>query len=181
MSLPVITYGAHTVDFNTVPESSITAMLRRGVSHLFGSEMASKVTAFFDPDQETPPEDTAEARAVKKAEFQAEAFAKLIAGTIGISTRGPAVDPFVTVLRKLAKKEIVDILKQNGVAWPKKAEDIVETPDGSKYTGPQLIDRRLAGPHGDRLNKEAKKAVEEAARKAKKAEEAAKAEGLSGL
>lgn len=177
----VLKYGDFTADFNTLPETSLVGMLRRGFAHYMGSECASKVTGHFDP--ETLPEgesDTPEARSAYKAQVQAEAYAKLEAGTVGVSTRGPAVDPVETIARRLAKAEILPILKTNGLAWPKKVEDVVSFPDGRKLTGKELIDRRLA-QHGDRLMKDAKKMADEAARKAKKAEEAAKSEGIDAL
>lgn len=174
-----ITYGQFTIDPNMLPEASVQAMFRRGISHYFGSEMASKVTAFFSPDQDTPPEDTKEARDAKKAEFQTKAYEALLAGTVGVSTRGPAVDPITTIVRRLAKAEVTAILKSNGVAWPNKADDTVEI-GGTAYTGSQLIDRRIT-KEGERLTKEAKKIADEQARKAKKALEAGAAEGLAGL
>lgn len=176
----VITYGDFTLDFTTLPQTSLIAMLRRGVSHYFGSEQASKVTAYFDPEKDEPVADTPEARATAKAEFQAKAHDALLAGTVGVSVRGPTVDPITVITRRLAKAEVVNILKSNGVKPPAKADDKVETPDGSKFTMAELIDRRIAR-EGERLGREAKKIADEQARKAKKAEETAKAEGLAGL
>lgn len=173
----VIKYGDFTADFNSLPEASLVAMLRRGFGHFMGSECASKVTAAFDPENEFAPTETKEEY---KAKVQAEMFAKLQAGTVGVSTRGPAVDPITTIIRRLAKAEIVAILKSNGLAWPKKAEDVVSFPDGRKLTGPELIDRRVKA-EGDRLAKEAKKVADEQARKNKKAEEQAKEAGLGAL
>lgn len=178
----VIKYGDFTADFNSLPESSLVGMIRRGFAHYMGSECASKVTAHFDPDQENPPSDTPEARSAFKAEVQKGAFEKLLMGTVGVSTRGPAVDPITTIIRRLAKSEVVNILKQNGLAWPKKAEDVVQFSDGRKFTGPELIDRRIADPkHGDRLGKEAKKVADDQARRNKKAQDAAAEEGIAGL
>lgn len=177
----ILTYGEFTADFNTLPESSLVGMLRRGFAHYMGSECASKVTGHFQPESLPEGEsDTPEARAAFKASVQSEAYAKLVAGTVGVSTRGPAVDPVETIARRLAKAEILPILKTNGLAWPKKAEDVVSFPDGRKLTGKELIDRRLA-QHGERLLKDAKKVADEAARKAKKAQEAAKGEDLGAL
>lgn len=175
----ILTYGDFTADFNTLPETSLVAMLRRGFGHFMGSEVSSKVTAAFAEDNETQP---SVSKDEYKAQVQAEMFAKLQAGTVGVSTRGPAVDPITTIVRRLAKAEIIPILKANGLAWPKKSEDVVSFPNGDKFTGAQLVDRRLAHPeHGTRLLKDAKKVSDEAARKAKKAEEQAKSEGLGAL
>lgn len=176
----VIKYGDHIADFNTLPEASLVAMLRRGFAHFMGSEQASKVTSHFDPENETPVPDSPEARAEFKAQCQTKAMAALVAGTVGMSTRGPAVDPITTIIRRLAKAEILPILKANGLAWPKKAEDVVSFPNGDKFTGAQLVDRRIA-KEGERLGKEAKKVADEQARRNKKLEENANAEGLGGL
>ena len=187
MSDLVIKNGERTLDFNTLPQASLVAMLRRGVSHYFGSEQASKVTAYFNPEHEDADnrKDTAEARAAKKAEFQSAAYDALVAGTVGVSVRGPSVDPITTIINRLAKAEVKAILASFKLKWPTKADETVELPDGSKVTGAQLIARRLDkdGPAGvdkktgvahiDRLKKEAEKIAAEQAKKNKKLEEQA--------
>ena len=168
----VIKYGDYSADFNTLPEASLVGMLRRGFAHFMGSECASKVTAHFDPDQESPPQDSPEARAAFKSQVQKDMFAKLVAGTVGVSTRGPAVDPIVTIERRLAKRDIIaKILKPNALAWPKKADDVLETATG-KFTGAELINRRLANPkYGPALKAEAKKVLAAQQKAAKEAAE----------
>ena len=179
MSDLLIKYGTRELDFTKLPQASLVAMVRRGVSHYFGSEMASKVTAFFDPDHDDAANrvDTPEARAAKKAEFQAAAYDAIVAGTVGVSVRGPSVDPITTIINRLAKAEVKTILANFKLKWPAKADDTVELPDGSKVTGAQLIARRLdaTGPagvdkktgvaHADRLKKEAEKIAAEQAKK----------------
>lgn len=195
----IYTYGAITVDLANLPESSRTAMFRRGLSHYFGSEQSSKVTGQFKPDAEGKVKcdlpDTVENRAAMLAEYQAKALDALLAGTVGVSVRGPTLDPIATIVARLAKAEIKTILAKNGVKFPAKAEDTIEMPDGSKVTGAQLVSRRLDpntpagvdskgayGPvglaHAERLTKEAKKIADDQAKKAKKAEEAG---GISEL
>lgn len=177
----VIKYGTYEADFNTLPEGSLVGMLRRGFAHFMGSECASKVTAHFDPDQENPPADTPEARAAYKADVQREMFAKLVAGTVGISTRGPAVDPIVTIQRRVAKGQVQGVLKTNGLAWPKKTGDTVEL-NGQKFTGAQLIDRRLANPKfTSAIIAETKKILADQVKKAKAAEEDAKGASTEDL
>lgn len=191
-----MTYGAHTVDFSTVPAQSVTAMLRRGLSHFLGSEQASKVTAYFDPDRklaegETRLDDTDENRNKIKADFQAKALDALLAGTVGASTRGPTVDPIETEINRITRKEVHDLLKENGVKPPKKSTDTV-TIGGQAYTTDQLVTRRLdpTGPagkakdgtvHVERITKLAEKIMADKARARKKAADAAKAEGLEAL
>ena len=173
----VISYGDFKADFNTLPEASLVAMLRRGFGHFMGSECASKVTAAFADDADPKPDVS---REEYKAQVQKEMFAKLVAGTVGVSTRGPAVDPITTIIHRLAKAEVIAILKHNGLAWPKKSEDTILSPNGDNFTGAELIERRVKR-EGERLAKEAKKIAAEQARRNKKAEEAASAEGLAGL
>lgn len=179
-----VTYGSlPEIDLAKLPHSSVMAMFRRGISHYFGNEQASKLTAFFGQKDEAGNlvnEDTPEARAAKKAELQQAAFEALLAGKVGVSVRGPAADPITAIIRRLARAEVTNILKANGVKFPSKAEDTIEMPDGSKFTGAQLIDRRIA-KEGERLAREAKKIADDQAKKAAKAQEAAKAEGLGAL
>lgn len=185
----VVNYGALTLDFAAIPHTSLMAMLRRGVTHYFGSEQASKVTGHFDPDNydaaknEVAPTDTPEARATFKAECVAKAHEALLAGTVGVSTRGPAIDPVEKIAQGIAKAEILAILKKAKLAWPKKPEDKITFPNGDAFTGQELIARRLA-KEGDRINKDAKaehaKRVREAEKRAKAAESVA-TEGLAAL
>lgn len=185
--MPKITYGKFEIDMEKLPVASVEAMFRRGVSHFFGSEQASKVTAYFDPEHDDAANrpDSAEARAAKKAEFQQAAYDALLAGTVGVSVRGPSVDPISAIINRLAKAEVKTILASFKLKWPTKADDTVELPDGSKVTGAQLVARRLdkEGPAGvdkktgvahiDRLRKEAEKIAAEQAKKNKKLEEQA--------
>lgn len=192
-----LTYGSHTVDFATLPQTSVVAMLRRGLSHFLGSEMASKVNAYFDTDRklaegETRLDDTDENRAKVKAEYQAKAIDALLAGTVGISVRGPSVDPIEKIINQLARAEVTNILKSNGIKPPKKAEDTVKI-GGVEFTTDQLIARRLdptiptgvdkktGVSHIDRLTKEAKKKVDEQVKAKAKAEAAAKELGVEAL
>lgn len=181
MSDLVIKYGETELDFNTLPAASLVAMLRRGVSHFLGSEQASKVTGLFKPDAEgnikADVPDTEENRAKALAEFRASAIESLKAGTVGVSVRGPSVDPISAIINRLAKAEIKTILATQKLKWPAKAEDTVKLPDGSEITGAQLVARRLdptgpAGvdkktgvPHIDRLRKEAEKIAAEQKKK----------------
>lgn len=192
-----MTYGKHAIDFSTLPQPSVVAMLRRGLSHFLGSEQASKVTAYFDPDRklaegETRLDDTPENRELVKADFQAKAVDALLAGTVGVSTRGPAVDPIETEINRIARREVHDILKKSGVKPAKKADDTVEI-GGAKYTTDQLIARRLdasspAGvdkktgvSHAERIGKEAAKVMADKAKAAAKAAEKVKDEGAESL
>lgn len=166
-----ITYGDH-VKFNTdtLPPVALEALLRRGASHYFGNEQASKVASWAE-SQETPPTD--EAKAAKKAEFQAAALKALLEGTVGTIVRGPRGTGVDSVVRQLAEKEVKDILKAQKLAMPT-GDKKIKFPDGSELGRADLIDRRIA-KHGERLHKEAEAELKRRDR------EAAKAGGLEAL
>lgn len=156
-----ITYGDHTLDFSKLPPKSLEAMLKRGVAHYLGNEVASKVSgrkAKAAADG-TPLADD-EVAAIK-AEYVAAALQALNEGTVGVSTRGPAADPIDSEMEKIARAEINTVLKANGAKFQGKGEDRKVTfADGQSFTMPQLIERRLGSPdHGDRIRKEAEKAI----------------------
>lgn len=181
MSDLIIKYGERTLDFNTLPQASLVAMLRRGVSHYLGSEQASKVTGMFKPGEDGSLKegivDNEENRAKALEDFRNAAVENLKAGTVGVSVRGPSVDPISVIINRLAKAEVKSILEKQKLKWPTKADDTVELPDGSKITGAQLIARRLdpTGPagvdkktgvvHAERLKKEAEKIAAEQKKK----------------
>lgn len=146
-----LTYGTHTIDTATLPEASVNALISRGFSHFMGNETASRVASHFGDEIKTASD---EAKATAKAQFQAEALAKLIAGTVGVSSpRGPRGTSLDTVIRNLAEKEIKATLDTLKLKMPS-GDKVVEFSDGQKLTKGQLIERRLA-KHGDRLRKEA--------------------------
>lgn len=178
----VLKYGDFTADFNTLPETSLVAMLRRGFAHFMGSEQASKVTGYFDPEDrdENTLADTPENRAAKKAEFQGKAMENLVAGTVGISTRQPAVDPITKVIRRLATADVKTKLDNAKLAWPKKADDVIKFPNGQELTAQILVDRQVAKKL-DEYTKEAGKIIAEQAKKAAAAKAKASTESLEDL
>jgi hypothetical protein len=159
-----ITYGEHSIDFSKLPEASVRAMLQRGVTHFLGSEQASKVsTKFKDADEAT---NTDEARASFKAECVAKALAALNEGTVGVSTRGSAADPLEAEIERITKREVVAVLKGQGLKFPKDGES-VKFGNGTVRTGDEML-TNYSAKHGDRIRKEAEAALKEKARAAKK-------------
>lgn len=171
-----VSYGTHTLDFAKFPAQSTLAMLKRGVTHYLGNEQAAKVTnwkaKYLEENKVEPADDEI---AAKKAEFIAAAIAALEAGTVGMATRGPSVDPVEAHMERIAKAEINNILKQSGTKFTGKGEDRkIVAANGESFTMDQLVERRLANPeHGARIRKLAEKAVKDAA----KAAEVVKAAG----
>src|SRR5258706_6466523 len=168
-----IQYGSHALDTAKFHPTAIEAMVRRGVSHYLGNEMASKVVAWEEAQVKagTPP--SAEAKLAQKEAFQLEAIEALANGTVGQSNRGPRVDPLVGPMQAIAKREVIDTLKANNIK-PPKGEDVVTFGDGATRTMGQMIEKRLAS-HGQRIEAEAKKVLADQARKAEKAKKEAAA------
>lgn len=196
----IITYGeGNSYDFNAYPKASLVAMLKRGVSHYFGSELASslqtateKAITTVEGDEEATKVNKAKLEAMstterratlrtfreanvawvesKRAELYNEFLADLVAGKVGVSVRGPSVDPLTAVMQRLAKAEVTNILKKEGTKLPKKAEDKVAFPNGDAFTMAELISRRLAKPeHKARIEKDAKKIIADQQKRADQA------------
>lgn len=167
-----ITYGEHSLALSKLPPVSLHRLASYGLSHLLGNQMSSKVVAWSDKDENKDATD--EAKATVKAEFQAKAIASLMDGTIGQhAARGPSVDPVEAEMARIAKTQVVTVLKANGTKVPKK-DEAVEFADGSKFTMGQLVERRLANPKfTDAIKKEAEASLKAKAKaKAKLVEQA---------
>lgn len=179
-----IQYGNHALDTAKFHPNAIEAMVRRGVSHYLGNEMASKVVAWVESENKeraktgAAPVTDAE-KDDKKLSFQADAIVALENGSVGQSNRGPRVDPLVAQMQAIAKREVIDTLKANNIK-PPKGEDIVTFGDGATRTMAQMIEKRLAN-HGTRIETEAKKLLADQARKAEKAKKEAAARESKGL
>lgn len=171
-----ISYGTYNLDFSKFPAQSSLAMLKRGVTHYLGNEQAAKVTnwkaKFLEENKVEPADDEV---AAKKNEFILAAIAALEAGTVGMATRGPSIDPVEAHIERIAKAEINNILRASGTKFTGKGEDRkIVAANGDSFTMDDLVERRLANPtEGPRIRKLAEKAVKDAA----KAAEVVKAAG----
>lgn len=197
--MSVIKYGETEIETTKLPEASVQALLRRGLSHYLGNEMSSKVVgkvaghiksakeawgkanegATADDVTEASFEPSDEVKAAWKAEALAEGLKALAEGTIGNQVRGPRLDPLETAKLDIVKKEIFAILDANKLARPKKAEDVVVFGDGTSKSLQQMIDNRFAN-HGDRIAREAEKKVAEDARRLAKAKSEAASRVANG-
>lgn len=163
----LVTYGDQTLDFTKLPPKSLEAMLKRGVSHFLGNEVASKVsTRKKKAEADGAPLGEDEAVALR-GEFLTAALAALHEGTVGTATRGPAADPVDAEADRIAWGEIQTILKSNGSKSEGKGEDRVwKFANGQSFTKDELIERRLTNPdHKDRIFKDAEKAIKAKAKK----------------
>lgn len=202
-----VEYGKFSATSESLPHVTIAALLSRGVNHVMGNEVAATISGRIaravwpgvgedgKPNgklAKDAPEGAERTAAIKAfraanadlvqgwvAEEQAAVWAELLDGTIGVSTRGPSVDPVESRMRSIARTEVITTLKANNIKVPKKAEDTVQFADGSTKTMVQMVATRLER-FGDRIKKEAEKALGDEARKAKRiAEEAVKADSTA--
>ena len=162
-------YGDNvSIDFAALPEVSQVALIQRGLTHVLGNEVASRVHAWAMGEGQANSEDkevvkawklaNASAITSKTSEVQADMVKALTDGTLGSRTTGPRLTPLETVLNKITRGEVETILRANSIKVPK-GDDKVKMPDG-EFTMKELIVRRLAKPeHGDRLRKLAEKEV----------------------
>jgi hypothetical protein len=166
----VITYGDHEINVKSLPEVSVHALLRRGLSHFLGNEQASKVTAWAKRfEEENKREATEEEKAKAKADYIAAALTALNEGTVGNVVRGPKVDPITARVQKLAKKEVLDILKAQSIKAPK-GDEVITFGNGETRTMEQMVSKRIE-LHGERFAKEAKKQLDAEAKKAEAVKE----------
>ena len=158
-------------DIGALPEASVKALLSRGLNHVLGNEVASKVTGFKTVGEGQPEHTEAEIEAFKVTARQ-KAIDAILAGTLGVRAAGVTVDPVEAAMERITRDEITTTLSANKYKWSKsvKGEDrTVALPD-VKFTMDELVERRLA-KHGDRIRAAAEKAVKA---KQRKLEEAAK-------
>lgn len=174
----ILNYTTHSIDMSKLPAVSIHRLASYGFAHLLGNQAASKVVAWGDKPENANATD--EAKAAKKAEFQAVMLAALADGTIGQhATRGPAQDPEEAEAERLAKAEVVKTLQDNKIKVPKK-DEVVEFASGEKLTMDELVERRLA-KHGERLTQEAKDSLRAKAKAKEKLAKKVAGAGASDL
>ncbi len=168
----IITAGGKEIDLASLPGKTINAMLRRGFTHFFGSEIASRVGAAkakFEADNGRPM--TEEEVDATKTELLAAGHVKVAEGTLGDRAVGQSVDPVEALVESLGRAEVKDMLRANDVKIPKKGEKITFA-GGAELELEELVERWVV-KNGERLEKEAKKQI---AAKAK-AKAALKVEG----
>lgn len=182
--MSIITRAGVEFDTAKLPEASLNALIGRGLTHVLGSELSSKVIGwkerFAKENSRQPNED-------EVAAYKSEAFAGYVAsineGTLGQgASRGPAIDPEDAEVERLAWAEVVAMLKAHNIKATGKGDERVWTfADGSTRTKDAMLEKHLANAGKDgtvneeRLRKAAKKNL---AAKAK-AKDTAKAEPLA--
>ena len=184
--MTILTYGDHSVDMSKAPVAMTAVLMSRGFNHIMANETASYVSGQIEKALELPEGTTKEARQAAFKQFRLEnagkvnawekqardeAIADIIAGTLGVSTRGPKVDPRDAAIAAISKAEVVAKLKANSIKVPKGDEKVVLGASGS-FTLAELVARNTA-KYADRIGKEADRRIAEQTRAAKKAAELA--------
>lgn len=185
------TYGAHEIDFDSLPDASKVAIVGRGLTHVFGNEVASRVHSWAMGETQANSDDKAVVKAWKDSNATAIStqaavvaltmYDALVAGTLGNRASGPRVTPLDAMRRKIAKGQIENILRAHKIKVPTK-DDKVKMPDG-EFSMAELIDRRLVlvtkdgTDIGAQITKEAEKKIAAEA----KANAAAAEQGLDQL
>ena len=189
-----IKYGELAINVADLPVVSQVKLLTSGLAHVLGNEVASQVNGFFRAEAAKALEATLgrpltpdERKAVKatepagSADYVAKATeyreAKLTAlrdGTIGeASSRGPAKDPVEAKFDAIVKTELVAILRNQKIHTDRKdpTDETVYTFADGQTRSYESFRRGYAAKHGERVRKEAEKAVAaEAAKRAKAAQ-----------
>lgn len=138
-----------SIDVLALPDASIRAMLSRGLTHFFGSEVASRVKARADKFAEDHKADADGAKvwgddeiAQEKKNVLGEFVTKLTEGTVGTRAVGVTVDPVEVIMRRLARQSVLITIKTNGWKVPKKDEGIT-FPNGAVKSMDEMIATRL--------------------------------------
>lgn len=176
IQLPVDTLkiAGRDVNLGEVPASSLLALVARGATHYFGNEQASKVSARkakFKEENDGVEMADDEVEALK-SQLVAEAFDRLMAGFMGQRAVGVSIDPLEKAMRKIAKDQVLTILRANNIKPPKK-DEAVKFADGTEKTLDAMVDTRLEN-HGEAIEKEARKAIADAQKRKDAAVAAAK-------
>lgn len=164
----VESYG-FTIDTDKIPEASMIGLLRRGLAHLFGNEVASAAVTAEKNFKPTNGE------AFNRDEWRKQAreakYAEVMNGQLGTRTVGPRVDPVERKFAELVEKTAKVQMKQHGYKWPKNEEAVITFGNGMTRTRQQLRDAVVKNA-GVKLRREAERLVAAEARLATKVADA---------
>lgn len=182
-------------DYRTLPASTIRKFLTAGVAHVFGNEVASRVTAWKkkSAEENAGVEPSAEAVAEERMRLLTECAEDALSGELGTGRatgpRGPRLTEFQALVRDIAYVEVgEELAKDRGAGpilvknpagryvWPSTSKEPGFTKDvlvkigGQDFTYAQLVERRITNPtHGPRIEGVAKKRLEDQAKQLAKA------------
>lgn len=169
-----VTINGQEIDVLALPDTSIRAMLSRGLTHFFGSEVASRVKAkadkFAEDNKETGGKLDESEIAALKSEVLADFVAKLAEGTVGVRAVGVTVDPVESVVARLARKGVETILRSNGIKVPKKDQPVTFANGATKTMADMIAahmvatNKQTGKVYGDEYRKEAEAEVKKQAK-----------------
>lgn len=184
-SSATIVYGDFSFAVSSLPEASLVALLRRGVAHRLGNEVASKVSTYKAKpiseevdgvkSERLPTEEETEAF---KAAALAQAVTEIREGTIGTAVRGPSKDPLEAAIDAITRQSVIATLKANNIK-PPKGDEVITLAGGVTRTMAEMMEKRYAKDKAS-IDKEAARRVADAKKRADEAKarvDAAKAKG----
>ncbi len=171
-------FGGHTFVIAELPPASLAALVRRGLGHVMGNEVASKVTAHKAKNEGIDDEALAAFGASAR-----DAMAQAIkSGTLGAGrtpSGEPAKTPLETIMNRLILADIS--LKLAGIKLKLPSGDkVVTMPNGETYTRAQLVARQMS-TRGDHWKAEAEKEAAKQAKAVAKQRAAVEAGGVESL
>ena len=149
--MTTVKYGEFTLDLSTLPETSLLALVSSGFAHKMGNEVASRVAAAVVKSTSAGEVVDDEVKAKIKSQFQTEMFEKILAGTVGVSTRTPGAPKEDTLKRQIILKSLTTQLKAHGLPLPTKDNTI--SIGGNEFTREALVAAHYA-KHKERLDGE---------------------------
>lgn len=107
-----------SVDFAGLPAASQLALAQRGLTHIMGNEVSSKITTAKakakDEGKELSDSDISDLQ----AKYQEEALVKIENGTLGVRTGGPKLRGLDKIMRDVALEYITAWAAKNGKKLP---------------------------------------------------------------
>lgn len=167
------------IDFDSLPETSRLALVNRGLTHVFGNEVASQVvqkirSEIAGENRKTESVTTDEVKRYRAengkaidewlAKLQADKATAITEGKLGVrapGSGGVVRDPLQREMRRIAVAQVTEQLKKHGFKMPS-GDDVITMNAGkaNEYTlsREQLIERRLKA-HGEAIERLAKRAI----------------------
>lgn len=177
-----LVYNETSVDHGAIPIASLVALAQRGLNHVMQNEVSSKVVGHIRKlvNPEKASDVTTEQVKAYRAEhdgeisalensYRAEKWNEINNGTLGETTvRGPKVDPLTGEMRKIATALVRKQLAANNLKLSKEQKIVIR---GTEFTLAELVSRRIERDR-EVIEREAKAALAEAARRMAKLEKA---------
>lgn len=105
------------VEFGSLPETTQQALAQRGVNHVLGNEVASKVSTAKKKAAEANPPEAFDEEAYKADAFKAKLDA-IMNGTLGVRIAGVSHDPLAKYKREYAVLLLKQQYAKKGLKWP---------------------------------------------------------------